>query len=165
MSRSTTWTRSLLVVPLTGWLLCVPGSAQQNRQAAFTPRFEAIAETRLLMEGLAQANYQSLHRLLRNRPTDAETWRFARGQAILIAETANLLLLRPPRNTGRDTWMRLAMELRDQAANLARQTAARNHPASRTALNALTTSCNRCHQTFRVPVNVMPEPRPGERDL
>src|SRR5947208_10569444 len=79
---------------------------------AFVPRFEAVAETRLLMEGLANANYQGLEKLLKGKPADADTWAFARGQALLIAETGNLLLLRPPRNQGRDVWMRRATDLR-----------------------------------------------------
>src|SRR3954466_4505855 len=97
--------------------------AQQPKQATFTPKFEALAETRLLMEGMANPNYRSLHRLLKDKPADNETWAFARGQALLLAERGTLLLRRPPRNNGRDTWMKLAMAMRDEAAELARKTA------------------------------------------
>ena len=123
-----------------------------------------MAETRLLMEGLANSNYRSLQRLLKTKPGDNDTWVFVRGQALITAETGNLLLLRPPRNTGRDTWMKLAMDMRGKAGALARQAAARDYPASRTALENLTASCNRCHQMFRVPVKVGPEAEKGERD-
>src|SRR5437870_4706291 len=51
----------------------------------FTPRFEAVAETKLLMEGLNLPNYRGLERLLKDKPADPDTWTFARGQAILIA--------------------------------------------------------------------------------
>lgn len=138
--------------------------ATSTTPSTFTPRFEAVAETRLLMEGMAHANYRSIHRLLRNKPDDVETWTFARGQALLMAETGNLLLLRPPRNSGRDTWMRLGMDMRDKATAVARAVAARNLGQSQTALTALTASCNRCHQTFKIAVKVAPEPEPGERD-
>src|SRR5437660_10953444 len=73
-----------------------PPPARAPAAQKFVPRFEAVAETRLLMEGLAHANYQGIERLLRQKPADDETWMFARGQALLIAETGNLLLLRPP---------------------------------------------------------------------
>ena len=66
----------------------------------FTPGFEAVADTRLLMEGMVNANYRSVGKLLKNKPADRETWVFVRGQAILIAESGNLLLLRPPRGRG-----------------------------------------------------------------
>jgi len=138
--------------------------SRPSTPTAFVPRFEAIAETRLLMEGLAHSNYRSLDRMLRGKPADADSWAFARGQAILIAETGNLLLLRPPRNSGRDTWMKLAMEMRGQAQILAKHIAARDQPRSLAALDALAASCNRCHQTFRVATRIGPERERGESD-
>jgi hypothetical protein len=172
----TTIVRAGVAVTLAGMLLATAGSAQTTRpqprddslprrNVPFTPKFEALAETRLLMEGLAHSNYQSLHRLLKEKPADNETWIFARGQSLLIAETGNLLLLRPPRNNGRDTWMKLAMAMRDEAGELARKTAARNHAQSKVQLQNLTNSCNRCHQTFRVNVRVGPAREKGEKDV
>ena len=153
-------------------LLAAGGSAQtlrtqpqpQQKNEKFTPKFEALAETRLLMEGMAHPNYRSLHRLLKEKPADNETWVFARGQALLLAETGNLLLLRPPRNNGRDTWMKLAMAMRDEAGELARKAAARNHVGSKAALTNVTNACNKCHQTFRVNVRVGPDKDKEEKD-
>src|SRR4051794_9859559 len=170
MTRST-FLRAAALLGLAGLLLAA-GSAQPtraqvqqpNKAEKFTPKFEALAETRLLMEGMAQPNYRSLNRLLKDKPADNDTWAFVRGQALLLAETGNLLLLRPPRNNGRDTWMKLAMAMRDEAAELARKAAARNHAGSKTALQNVTNACNRCHQTFRVNVRVAPEKDKGETD-
>jgi hypothetical protein len=157
------------IAALAALLAGTPGAAQVRRPqptTPFTPKFEAVAETRLLMEGMTHANYKSVNKLLKNRPADVDTWTFARGQAILIAESGNLLLLRPPKNDGRDTWMRLGMDMRDKATAVARGAAARDFAQCQAALQALTASCNRCHQTFRVPVKVSPEPppAPNERD-
>jgi hypothetical protein len=134
-----------------------------------TPRFEAVAETKLLMEGLAMPNYEGLEKQLADKPADNDSWGFVRGQALLIAETGNLLLLRPPRNQGRDTWMQRAMDLRQAAATVARHASNRDLEGSRTALTGLTDTCNKCHQTFRVQVRVGPNARPpakkgAERD-
>ena len=103
-------------------------------------------------------------RNIKTKPPDNDTWVFIRGQALLTAETGNLLLLRPPRNSGRDAWMKLAMDMRSKAGVVAREASGRDHARARTALENLTTSCNRCHQTFRVPVKVGPEPEKEERD-
>jgi hypothetical protein len=167
--------RAGCLVALAGLLLASAGSAQRieikpgpaplktpprpatPEPAKFTPRFEALAETRLLMEGLAEANYRGLSKQLKNAPADNDTWVFLRGQALLIAETGNLLLLRPPRNSGRDTWMKLAMEMRDAAGNLARSAGTRDYPGSKTGLTALGDACNRCHTTFRIPVRITPD--------
>jgi cytochrome c556 len=142
-----------------------PPTPLPSPAAPFVPKFEALAETRLLMEALNQPNYLSLAQFLKEKPADAETWKFARGQALLIAETGNLLLLRPPRNEGRDTWFKRAMETREAAANLARELGGRDLDRSRGAFTALTSSCNRCHQSFRVAVKVSPMPpeRPPEK--
>ncbi len=130
------------------------------------PKFEAVAETSLLMEGLAQPNYRALEKHLQGRgPADADTWMFARGQALLIAETGNLLLLRPPRGEGRDVWMRRAMDLRQSAGTLARQLGSRDLQHSRNAFADLTIKCNSCHQTFRVPKRIGPNAEPPTPDI
>jgi hypothetical protein len=127
-----------------------------NPTPKFVPKFEAWAETRLIMEGLALSNYKSLNRLLKAPPSDNDSWVFARGQALLVAETGNLLLLRPPRNSGRDTWMKLGMDMRTSAGNLARSIGARDYARSKAGLVDLTNACNRCHTTFRVAYRVAP---------
>jgi cytochrome c556 len=121
------------------------------------PRLEPVAETRLLMEGLAQPNFRGMERHLQERPSDTEAWVFMRGQALLLAETANLLMLRPPRSSqAQAVWFDRALELRRLATDLARVLARRDLAASRSAFVEVANSCNRCHQSFRVPVEVVP---------
>jgi len=165
------WLWGLIVLAIS--LAATSISAQVRRvperlpppEALIPPKFEVLAETKLLMEGLTQPNYRALAKHLQGKgPTDVETWMFARGQALLIAETGNLLLLRPPHNEGRDTWMRRAMDMRQSAGTLARRLGNRDLARSRTALLDLTDKCNACHRTFRIPVRVSPnadsEPEP-----
>src|SRR5437016_6311219 len=68
--------------------------------AKITPKLEPVAETKLIMEGLLHANFRGLERLLNQKAPDAQAWKFARGQALLVAEGGNLLMLRPPKNQG-----------------------------------------------------------------
>jgi hypothetical protein len=133
-----------------------PALSQLRRGESRTPKPEPVAETKLLMEGLNQANYRGLERILRDRPTEQEAWTFARGQALLIAETGNLLLLRPPRNKGQERWMDRAAELREAATALARAAARRDHERSVNAFRDLAQACNRCHQEFRVALRLTP---------
>jgi hypothetical protein len=122
-----------------------------------TPKLEAVAETRLLMEGMAQPNFKALEKALQDRPADAEAWTFHRGQALLIAETGNLLMLRPPRNAGQEAWLARATDLRTAAAALAREAGGRDLERSRAALTGVAHACNRCHETFRVALRVGPD--------
>jgi hypothetical protein len=161
------WTSSLVFLFIFSFFILNSSAAQLRTQTqpASLPKPEAVAETRLLMEALNQPNFRGLERLLAARPANTETWTFARGQALLIAETGNLLMLRQPRTEGRAEWLQRAAELRTSATRLARSIAARNYDQSRTMLSSLANSCNRCHQAFRVPTRITPfagsSDRPG----
>jgi hypothetical protein len=120
------------------------------------PKPEPVAETKLLMEGLLQANVRGLEKNLRQPPTDQETWTFMRGQALLIAETGNLLMLRPPKTEGQDAWLASAAELREKATALARSASTRDADRAKRGLIDLAGTCNHCHQSFRVNVQVAP---------
>jgi cytochrome c556 len=145
-------TRTILAVLTLGLLLPAVGSSQPRRSG---PTLEPIAETRLLMEGLAHPNFKALDRQLQEQPEDAEAWQFARGQSLIIAETANLLMLRPPKNArAEEVWMSRATDLRDSASKLAKATAANDLSRSRAALAGVASSCNRCHESFRVEVRL-----------
>ncbi len=137
-------------------LLALTAPALPQAKTRFVPRLEPVAETRLLMQGLNLPNYRGLERHLRQKPADDDAWTFARGQALLIAEAGNLLLLRPPRNPGENTWLEQAAELRSAGTRLARAIADRDHDKSRAGLAELGQVCNRCHQTFRVGVRLTP---------
>ena len=49
---------------------------------------------------------------------------------------------------------------RKQATQLAMTLAQRDYPGSRAGLQQLAASCNRCHQTFRVEVEIVPFAQP-----
>ena len=138
----------------------VPGLGQNTGAGKIVPKLEPIAETRLLMEGLAHANFRGLERNLTKKPIDDPSWLFARGQALLIAETANLLMLRPPKNQGETLWFERAMEMRSQAQRLAQVLAKKDIEGSKAGMQQLANSCNRCHQSFRVPIDIAPFQQP-----
>jgi hypothetical protein len=153
MSRTINW----VLAGIAGLTLTSHAASPGSRPL---PRPEAVAETRLLMEALNQTNFHGLERLLKDKPASAEAWTFARGQALLIAETGNLLLLRPPRQ-GQTVWMDRSADLRTAATRLARAAGERDYDRARAGLTELANCCNRCHQTFRVAVRVAPFAEPG----
>jgi hypothetical protein len=159
----TRW-RLALLLPLGAWLLGTAPADSQVPGRKVVPRLEPVAETKLVMEGLSQANLRGLEKMLRQPPADAEAWRFTRGQALLIAETGNLLLIRPPHNRGQDAWMERATELRDVATRLARAASQQDYARSRAGVTEVAAVCNRCHQTFRVPQRFAPFAEPAAND-
>jgi hypothetical protein len=139
-----------------------PPRPAQTRPAG--PRLEPMAETRLLMEGMADSNFRGIERLLQRKPADLASWRFLRGQALLIAETGNLLMIRPPHNSGETIWLQRASDMRSIAGQLARAAAASDYDRCRSVLGELAQSCNRCHQSFRVATRIVPF-EPPERKV
>lgn len=117
-----------------GTCLCVLAGTVASQQAKKTdaaPRLEAIADTKLLMVGLAKSNMDGLGKTLKDRPADAEAWGYVRGQALLIAETGNLLLMRPPKTRqAQDSWMIFSVSLRDAGVKVAKAAAAKDYPAA-----------------------------------
>ena len=143
-----------------------PGTIPQPRSTTqattkVTPRLDPVAETKLLMEGLANPNFHSIDRFLKQKPDNVETWKFMRGQALLIAETANLLMLRPPHNQGQAVWFERTMQMREAAKQLARAAGIRDYERSRSLFVNLANTCNRCHQSFRVSVEIVPFQEPA----
>lgn len=151
--------RSLLVCSILLSSAVVPGLGQNALPAKIVPKLEPIAETRLLMEGLAHANFRGLERNLTKNPIDDQSWVFARGQALLIAETANLLMLRPPQKQGEAVWFGRSMDLRSQAQQLAQHLVKKDLERSKAGMQQVANSCNRCHQSFRVPIEITPFPQ------
>ncbi len=153
MTRARFWLFGLLVVASTS----LPTAHSQPGKAKLPARPEPVAETKLLMEGLADPNARALGKLLAEKPKEAEAWRLARGQSLLLAEMGNLLLMRPPKAKGsEEAWQTHAADLRENATALARAAGTKDYLQARASLAAVANSCNRCHQTFRVGVRVDP---------
>ncbi len=139
-------------------LTVIPGpTSVQAQQKKFEPKLEAVAETKLLMEGLANANFQGLDKLLRQQPTKVQTWQFIRGQSLIVSETGNLLMLRPPKTEpARTAWFQKATNLRDAALAVAKSASQKDFNNTRVNFVKLANACNSCHRTFSVRVQITP---------
>src|SRR5262245_11667122 len=130
--------------------------APAPEQPKYAPKLTPIADNKLLMEGMTNANFLGLERILKSNEIDEESWAFARGQALLIAESGNLLMLRPPNNPAQETWLRAAEEMRDSAGQLAKTAGSRDVERGRLALVELSHKCNACHESFRIKTRIKP---------
>jgi len=128
----------------------VAGQARINSQDALEP----VAETRILMLGINLPNFQGLQQRLARQPANKDSWEIVRGEALLIAENGNLLILRDPPAGSRQTWVDRARDLRSAGKRLARAAADRDYARSRDCLADLLNSCNRCHRNYGVRVDL-----------
>ncbi|OWK41674.1 hypothetical protein [Fimbriiglobus ruber] len=149
MRRARFW---LAAAGLGGVLLCTSFSPSQTQtRVAATYKMEPVAETRLIMEGITKPNFDGLTKLLKQQPTEADSWTFARGQALVVAETGNLLMLRPPKTkAAQDVWLARAAEVREAGVKVARAAGTKNYAEARVALTEMVNACNRCHSGFAV---------------
>ena len=119
------------------------------------PKLEPYAETKLIMEGLAQANFRGLERILGQKPAEDKAWVFGRGQACFWLRRAICSC------SGRHAMtVKLfgfsAGDFRTAAVQLATSMGQKDFQRSRTNLHNVANTCNRCHQTFRVSFQVKP---------
>ena len=147
---------NLGVVLIVIWLLAVRQIRNRASRSKPGPKMEPVAETLLLMQGINLPNFQGIEKLLKEKPQEPEAWKFLRGQALLIAENGNLLMLRLPHNAGEAVWQEKAAALRMNATKLANVIADGDYTRSRAGLIDLASACNDCHTSFRVAARVLP---------
>ena len=111
-------------------------------------RVRAIASVKQLHETMITPASDAVFRAGGDAPGDAKGWTAAHNQALVLAESANLLMLgmRARDNT---EWMRMARALVDAAAAAVTAADGRNAAALSAAGDRIVASCEACHQTYR----------------
>ena len=92
------------------------------------------------------------------QPLDEKGWTAARNQALVLAESSNLLMLG---NRVRDNgnWMRMSRALVDAAAQAAAAAQKKDVKALEVATDAITVACMECHRPYRDQGRQMGAPR------
>jgi hypothetical protein len=81
-------------------------------------------------------------------PTDAKGWMAAQNQALVLAESANLLMVGSRvRDTG--NWIKMSRALVDAAALAAAAAEKKDATALETATDSITVACMECHRPYR----------------
>ena len=83
-----------------------------------------------------------------NQPLDAKGWTTARNQALVLAESGNLLMVGSRvRDSG--NWMKMSRAMVDAAALAATAAEKKDAMALEAATDAITVSCMECHRPYR----------------
>jgi hypothetical protein len=83
-----------------------------------------------------------------NQPLDAKGWTAARNQALVLAESGNLLMV-GARVRDNGNWMKMSRAMVDAAALAAAAAEKKDAMALETAADAITVSCMECHRPYR----------------
>jgi len=91
-------------------------------------------------------------------PTDDKGWTAARNQALLLAESGNMLMV-GGRVRDNDNWMKMSRAMVDAAALAATAAEKKDAMALEGAVDAITVSCMECHRPYRERGRQMGAPR------
>jgi len=137
-------------------VLCVPLASAWAQQAPVTVR--PVATVRQVHDLLISPASDAVFRAGGDTPTTDGAWLDARNQAMLLAESGNLLMLG---SRARDTaaWMRMSRALVDAAASAATAAERKDANALAAAGDAITVTCESCHRPYRDNGRQMGSPR------
>jgi hypothetical protein len=83
-----------------------------------------------------------------NQPLDAKGWTTARNQALMLAESGNLLMV-GTRLRDNGNWIKMSRAMVDAAALAASAAEKKDAMALEAATDAITVSCMECHRPYR----------------
>jgi len=108
----------------------------------------ALANVRELHDIMISPASDAVFAASSNQPLDAKGWTDARNQAILLAESGNLLMVGTRvRDTG--NWMKMSRAMVDAAALAATAAEKKDAKALEAATDSITTACMECHRPYR----------------
>lgn len=99
------------------------------------------------MEYVFQPTYKRLKQNMAASPEDNQGWKAVKSDALILAESTNLLLHRQPEKSAAD-WVAISGKVRQTGAQLYQAAKAKNYPDARKAYEAMIADCNACHQQF-----------------
>jgi len=137
----------LLSVAVAG--LCLPasllGQTAPARRAAAGPK--AVATVMQVMEAMVIPASDAIFKVPVAPPKSDADWAVLRRQAVLLAESGNLLMV-GPRLRDRAAWMKTSIDMREAGAAALKAVTAKNVSALEEAGNLVAESCEACHAVY-----------------
>ena len=123
-------------------------AASVSAQRSPAVSIRTLANVRELHDIMISPASDALFAASSNQPLDAKGWTDARNQAVLLAESANLLMVGTRvRDTG--NWMKMSRAMVDAAALAATAAEKKDAKALEAATDSITTACMECHRPYR----------------
>lgn len=120
--------------------------AEKNQAAASAPQ-PVDDSMHHFMEYVFEPNYKRLKAAMADEPADKKAWKAIKGDALTLAECANLLLLRTP-DEDADQWQSLSVTVRGHGGDLYQAARKSDYAAAQEAYTTMLKSCNACHDAF-----------------
>ena len=132
------------------WMMDLPVAASAQEKSADASSWKSAAkpvETSMheYMEYVNQPTFKSL----KSEMADAQdpNWGAIKSGALILAESANLVLLRGP-ELDRETWVKDATAVREAGRRFYRAAHEKDFDLARKNYEMMVANCNQCHQNF-----------------
>lgn len=99
------------------------------------------------MEYVFQPTYMRLKVAMASEPTDNGTWKAIKSDALILAESGNLLLIRKPKEHA-DVWTQHSVAVRELGGNLYQAARKKDYESARRNYSSMLMKCNSCHDKF-----------------
>jgi hypothetical protein len=126
-------------------ILASVGCARQPPAAAVAP--QPVASVKQLMEAMVIPSSDALFKVGQEEPKDDKAWAALRLQAVVLAESGNLLMLEG-RARDREEWMNRSRALVEAGSVALEATEARNVTALLDAGDRIAETCEACHERY-----------------
>lgn len=137
-------------------LLAVPAVAQAPTT------YQPVGTMSQLMVDIIYPTSDALFYVDRDPPKDAHDWDVLRGQALMLAESGNLLMM-PGRARDQQNWIKYSKTMIDLATTAFKATQAKNMAAIQALNDPLSQVCIDCHYQYRPGYHRRRPPAPASK--
>lgn len=126
-------------------------SAPAAPEAPASPAFKPVATVKQVMQGITIPASNVVFAVAGTAPTDDAGWQAVEASALAVAESGNLLLMRP-RAVDANEWQQFALQLIDMGQRAAEAARAKDADKTSMAGDDMYNVCDQCHAKY------MPKP-------
>lgn len=133
-----------------GWILICAGLLMlvlAKVGSAQSPGVQPVGTVRQLMLGMVGPASDVIFSVPRKAPKDDMEWAAVQNSALILGESANLLVM-PSRAKDKGDWMKFAKQLNDAGAEAFKAANAKNAAALEDIGNKLDAACEACHEKY-----------------
>jgi hypothetical protein len=142
------WAAALATAAALSFALGAGTPSQSDEPPRAMNRLEPVEwDMHEFMEYACEEPYKRLKSSLAAAPANNAGWKGVKSDALLLAESGNLLQMRGP-DERRAEWTKLSEAVRSSGAELYKAGKAKDFAAARPMWEALVVQCNACHKAF-----------------
>jgi hypothetical protein len=132
-------------------------NAPDSRAAATSDPFRPVANVKQVMLGITIPASNAVFAVAGEAPADDAAWQAVEASALAVAESGNLLLMKPRAVDDRE-WKQFALALVDAGAKAAEAARAKDADKTSIAGDDMYNACEQCHAKY-MPKPALSNPR------